>query len=111
LSVEVIFEAVEVSRPKVAVGGEPVVELGKGFGPDAVKPTLRIRSRIHEPGVPEHAQVLGHTRLAQAQTSDKIADWSFAVAEQLEDGPPLRLCKHLERRDFAHSTKYAMAVI
>jgi hypothetical protein len=34
--VEVVFEAIEVSHPELAVGGKPLVELGERLRSDAV---------------------------------------------------------------------------
>jgi hypothetical protein len=89
--VEVIFEAIQVSRPELAVGGEPLVELGERLRSDAVQAALRIRAGLDEPGVLEDAEVLRHRWLAQTQLLDQLPDGPLAVAEQVEDRQPARL--------------------
>jgi hypothetical protein len=89
--VEVIFEAIQVSRPELAVGGEPLVELGERLRSDAVQAALRIRAGRDEPGVLEDAEVLRHRWLAQTQLLDELPDGPLAVAEQVEDRQPARL--------------------
>jgi hypothetical protein len=87
----VVFEAIQVSRPQLAVGGEPLVELGERLRSDAVQAALRIRASLDEPGVLENAKVLRHRRLADAELLDELPDGPLAVAEEVEDRQPARL--------------------
>jgi len=88
---EVVFEAIQVSRPEVAVQGEPLVELGERLRSDAVQAALRIRAGLNEPGVLEYAEVLRHRWLAEAELLDEVSDGPLAVAEEVEDRQPARL--------------------
>jgi hypothetical protein len=86
-----VFEAIQVRRPELAVGGEPLVELGKRLRSDAVQALLRLRAGLDEPGVPEDAKVLRHRWLAEMELLDELPDGPFAVAEQAEDRQAARL--------------------
>jgi hypothetical protein len=103
----VVFEAIEVRRPELPVGGEPVVELCERLRPDAIQAALRVRARLDEAGVLEHAQMFGHGRLADAEAVDKIADRPFAVAEEIEDRESPRLSQNLERSKLRHASTIA----
>jgi hypothetical protein len=87
----VVFEAIQMSRPEPAVGGEPLVELGERLRSDAVQAPLRIRAGLDEPGVLENAEVLRHGWLAEAELLDELSDGPLAVAEQIENRQPARL--------------------
>jgi hypothetical protein len=87
----VVFEAIQMSRPELAVGGEPLVELGERLRSDAVQAALPIRASLNEPGVLEDAEVLRHCWLADAELLDELPDGALAVAEQVEDRQPARL--------------------
>jgi hypothetical protein len=86
-----VFEAVQVRGPELAVGGKPLVELGEWLRSDPVQAALRIRSGLDEPGVLEDAEVFRHRRLAEAQLLDELPDGPFAVTEEVEDRQPARL--------------------
>jgi hypothetical protein len=85
----VVFEAVKVRRPELAVRAEPFVELRERLGPDAIQASLRVCARLDEAGVPQHAKVLGHRRLADPEAVDELADRPFSVAEQIQDLEPV----------------------
>lgn len=92
-----------MGRPQLAVRGEPGVELRKRLRPDAVQAALRIRARLDEAGLLEHAEVLGDPRLAEAKAVDEIADGAFALAEQVENREPPWLGENLERGEPRHA--------
>jgi hypothetical protein len=98
----VVFEAIEVRRPELAVRREPIVELCERLRPDAIQATLRICARLDEARVLEDAEMFGHARLAEAEAVDEFADWPFAVAEQIEERQPARLSENLERSKLRH---------
>jgi hypothetical protein len=100
--VEVVFEAIEVRRPKPAVGREPVVELHERLGPNAVEAPLRVRACFDEARILEDAEVLGDGRLAEPDAVDELADGSLALPEQVEDLNPPRLGEHLECSEGPH---------
>jgi hypothetical protein len=107
----VIFESVEVSRPQLAVGGEPLVELSEWLRPDAVQAALRIGARLDEPRLLEDAEMLRDGGLAEADAVDELADGPFTVAEQIEDLKPARLSQDLQRRQSVHRDEYLRLVI
>src|SRR4051794_15140876 len=89
-------------RPELAVGRQPVVELCERLRPDAIQAALCIRARLDEPGVLEHAEMLRHGRLADAEAVDELTDRPFAVAEQIDDRQAARLRQNLERSESRH---------
>jgi hypothetical protein len=98
----VVFETIEMSRPELAIGGKPVVELRERLRSDAVQATLRIGAGLHEPRILEDAEVLRDSRLTQAEVVDEVADGPLAVAEQIEDCEPLWLGQNLKCGELAH---------
>jgi hypothetical protein len=109
--IQVIFEAIEVRRPELAVGLEPVVELCERFRPDAIQTALRVCAHVDEPRLFEDAEMLGHGRLADAEAVDELADRPFAVAQQIEDRQPARLGEDLECCESGHAEEYSYSAI
>jgi hypothetical protein len=107
----VVFEAIEVRRPELAVGREPVVELRERFRPDPIQAALCVCAHIDESGLSEDAEMLGHGGLADPEAVDELADRPFAVAEQVEDREPARLRKDLECSEGSHAIEYSELVI
>jgi hypothetical protein len=108
----VVFEAVEVGRPELAIRGEPFIELCKRLRSDAIQAPLRVWACLDEACVPQHAQVFGHRRLADAEAVDKLADRTFSFAEQIEDLEPSRFGEDLECGEFrGHNNEYSYPVI
>jgi hypothetical protein len=104
----VVFEAVKVRRPELAIRGEPFVELRERLGSDAIEAPLRVCACLDETGVPQHAKVLGHRRLADTEAVDKLAHRPFSVAEQIQDLESPRLGEDLQRSEFrGHAVEYA----
>src|SRR5690242_11283082 len=60
---EELVHLVETRGPELAVALEPVVDLPERLGAELVEPLLRARLHVHQPGLLEHAQVLGDLRL------------------------------------------------
>ena len=83
-------ERVEAARPGPAVGGQPGVELGEGLGPEAVPAALRLGPDDDEPGLAQRAQVLRHGRLGEVEELDQVGYRPVAVAQLVEDPPPVR---------------------
>jgi len=96
------FESIEVRGPQLPVRLQPVVELGKWLGTDAVQPALRVGAYVDEPGVLQHAQVLRHRGLAETQALHEIADRPLSVAQELEDLQPAGLPERLEQAGRRH---------
>ena len=66
-AVEVALESIDVGGPEAAKLSQPVIDLLKWFGFQPVETALRSHRGFHEPGVTQHAQVLGHGRLRHAK--------------------------------------------
>ena len=99
-------------RPELAVRGEPFVELRERLGPDAIQAPLSVCARLDEAGLPQHAKVLGHRRLADPKAVDELADRPFSVTEQIQDLEPPRLGEDLQCNEFrAHVRQYSYSVI
>jgi hypothetical protein len=52
------FQTIKMSRPKEAIGLEPLVQLFEWFGADAIEATLRIGANIDQTGVSEDSKML-----------------------------------------------------
>ena len=89
-------------RPQLAVGRQPVIELGQRLRPDAVEPALGVGAGLHQSRLLEHAQVLRHRGLAQTKVVDQLPDRSFSVSEQVQDGLPAGLAQDLEGGEGRH---------
>jgi len=97
-------QAVQALRPQAAVGGQPGVEIGQRLGPDPVQPTLAVGAHLHQAGLLQHPQVLGHRRLAERQRPHQGAHGAFTVAQQVEDAPAVGLGQRLDRRHPGHAS-------
>ena len=95
--VEVGAEVVEARLPHPAVGRQPVVELGERLDAQAVPAAWAVHPDGHEPGVAQHAEVLGRQRLGEPERLGELTDEVLAAAEAVEDRSPDRLRQHLER--------------
>jgi hypothetical protein len=56
---------------------------------------------LHQPGLAQNLQVLGHGLLGDVEVLGDLVDRVRPVADELEDRPPARLRDRLQRR-FAH---------
>jgi hypothetical protein len=107
----VVFEAIEVGRPELAVRREPVVELRERFRPDAIQAALCVRAHLDEARLLEHSKMLGDGRLADPEAVDELADRPFAAAEQIEDRQTARLGQDLECCESGDANEYSYPVI
>src|SRR5919197_1019322 len=101
--VEVALQRIEAPRPHRAIRLEPRVDLPQWVRTHPVETTLRVGARLHETGVAQHSEMLGHRRLADVQRIHQISDRALALPQQVEDQPAIRLRHHLERTR-RHST-------
>ena len=95
------LQGVEPVGPHPPVRRQPRIDLGKRVRVQLVPPALGVPADANQPGLPQHPQLLGRARLGQPQLPGQVADQPRAVPEQVEDVPPGRLGKHLERGDHA----------
>lgn len=97
-----VFQSIQVRRPELAISRQPLIELGQWLGPDPVEAALGVRTRLDNSSLLEHPKVLGHGRLAQAKTIDKLPDGSLPIPEKVEDGLPAGLAQRLEGSEGRH---------
>ena len=61
------LERIDVRRPEAPERREPGIDLHERLGPDPIDAPLCFDARLHEAGLAQHAQVLGHRGLRQLQ--------------------------------------------
>ena len=66
-TIKVAFESIDVRGPEPPELSQPGVHLLKWFRFEPVETALCIHGRLHEPGLAQHAQVLGNGRLRHAK--------------------------------------------
>src|SRR5256885_16303886 len=65
--VEMPPQRVETVGPEAAIGPEPGIDLGERLRANPVEPPLRVPAHLDEARLAQYAQVLGDTRLADAE--------------------------------------------
>src|ERR1700704_1505822 len=68
-----------------AVRLEPVCDLCQGLGAQPIPAALPVRADLDEAGFPQHLEVLGDSRLAEADARDELGDRPLTVAQEVED--------------------------
>ena len=91
------FERINVGRPEASERSEPGIDLHERLGPDPIDAPLGFDARLHEAGLAQHAEVLGHRGLGHPQLALDLADGSLRRRQQAEDGPAVRLRDDCER--------------
>src|SRR5829696_1257176 len=91
-----LFERVETATPELTIGGKPPIHVGERLGPQPVPAPLALRAHAHDTGVAQDAQMLRHPRLADREAVDQLADGPFAVTEEVENAPALRVREDVE---------------
>lgn len=92
------FEGVETISPQPPVWREPGVDLDQRLGTQLVPPPLGIPADPHQTGLAQHPQMLGRAGLGQPEPVGELANHTRALQQQIQDPPPGRLGKHVERR-------------
>jgi len=75
--IEMAFERIHVHRPQAPERSEPGIELFERLGPDPIDAPLGLDARLHETGLAQYAEVLGHRRLRHPQPPLDLADGSL----------------------------------
>src|SRR5262245_33096621 len=91
------FQGIQAGRPELPVRLKPLVDGPERLGPQPVQPALGVRARGDQAGLPQHPQVLRHSRLAHAEHTDKVRHAALRFAQEIEDGAPMRLREDLEK--------------
>jgi hypothetical protein len=80
-----VVELIESLVPCAPVRFEPFVELFEGLRPEAVDALLRDRAGFDEPGIAQHAEVLGDLGLPKAEPVHDLSDRARLAPEELDD--------------------------
>ena len=91
------FERIDVGRPEAPERRQPGVDLHERLGPEPIDAPLGFDARLHEAGLAQHAEVLGHRSLRHPQPALDLADGALRRRQQTEDGPAVRLREDRER--------------
>jgi hypothetical protein len=94
---EVVVEAVERRRPMAPIRLEPLVDLAERAGLEPVQALLPVRARDDHPGLPQDAEMLGDSRLADAEVRHQLANGGFPIPQNVEDLAAMWLCENGER--------------
>jgi hypothetical protein len=100
-ALEVALEGVESAGQLGAVGLEPLVELAKGFGAQAVEPALGIAADLDQAGVAQHLEVPRHARLVHADGVDELAHRALPLPYGVEDATTSRFGDDVEDGELA----------
>ena len=68
------FERINVGRPEAPERSEPGIDLHERLGPDPIDAPLGFDARLHEAGLTQHAEVLGHRSLRHPQPALDLAN-------------------------------------
>jgi len=94
-------QGVQVTGPQVAELLYPAVDLAHARSLDGVQPSGTFRAHGGEAVLAQHAQMLGHRRLRDAELLphdlDDLPGGAFTREQELEDAPPDRVAQDIER--------------
>ena len=90
-AIEVAFERIDVRGPEPPELIQPGIDLLERLRPQPVEAALCIHRGFHEPGLAQHAQVLGHGRLRHPQLTLDLADRLLRGDQQAQDRAAVRL--------------------
>ncbi len=97
-AIEVAFESIDVSGPEAAELGQPGIDLLKWFWLQAVETALCIHRGLHETGIAQHAQVLGHGRLRHTQPALNLSHRLLGRDQEAQYRAAVRLSNDFEDR-------------
>ena len=100
-ALEVALQRVEAAGHLGAVGLEPLVELSKGLGPQAVEPALGVAADLNEAGVAQHLEVPGHAGLVHSDGVDEFGHGTLPLAQGVENPAASRFGDRIEDGELA----------
>lgn len=74
-----------MAGPEPSIGSQPRIDLDEGCGAELVQSPLRVGAHVDQPGVAEHAEVLGYTGLAEFHQLDQFSDRAFTDTEEIQN--------------------------
>lgn len=78
-----LFEGVETGRPVPAVRLEPRGDLCQRLGAQPVPALLAVRANVDQARFSQHLEVLGDSRLAEAEARHELVDRPLPVAQEV----------------------------
>jgi hypothetical protein len=78
-------KALEIAFPDPAIPLDPSLKLLQGGWAQGIDSALRVDANVDQPGLTEHAEMLGHLRLAKAKLLDHVPDRAWTVQQQFDD--------------------------
>src|SRR3984957_17495755 len=97
-AVEVAFESIQMSGPEPAELSQPGIHLLRWFRLQPVETALCVHCRLHETGVSQHAQVLGHGRLRHTKLTLDLSHRLLGRDQEAQYSPAVRLRNDFEYR-------------
>jgi len=97
-TIEVAFESIDVDGPEAAERRQPGIQLTQWFRLQPVEAALCVHGGLHEAGIAQHAQVLGHGRLGQTQLALDLSHRLFRGEQQAQDGAAVGFGNDFEQR-------------
>jgi hypothetical protein len=102
-----VVEAIESAVPDAFEVADPRVDGLERVTVDAVPTVTSVHAHEHETDRSQHAEVLGHLRLAEAEPVDELADRGLSGAQGVEEVAPARFGHGVEgigcRRRASHA--------
>ena len=89
--------------PKTALRRDPRVQAVQPARIQAVEAALRLDPVTHQPGLPQHLQMLGNRRPAAAEVRRHLPGGQLILGQQLHDASPGRIG---QGRENLHTNHY-----
>lgn len=85
------MQRIDPLLPQRPVVGEPCVDLGEWFGPQAVDATLRLLVHLDQPGIPKHPQVPRDPWAGDRQRVGEFTCRDRLMTQELKHGATVRV--------------------
>src|SRR5258708_5788008 len=98
---QVRFQAIESCAPDMAVGLQPRIKLAERLRTQLVDSLLGNGVYLDDPGIAEHAQMLGHLRLTEPKPLGDFSHRTGPITQELDNVQSVRLGQSPQRRQHA----------